>query len=197
MLRALCLDLMDTVVHDPYPEALRAATGLDLASVRRLRDPAVWPAFEIGAIDETQFAARYFAAPDGPHRFDLQAFNAIRRGGYRFVPGMAELLDALAGRVERYAASNYPVWIEDLRRALALDRCFEGIYASHRLGVRKPHPAFYRRLLDAIGHRPGSCLFVDDRSANCRGAAAAGMSTHLFDGAPGLRRRLRCEGILP
>lgn len=197
MLRALCLDLMDTVVHDPYVVAVEAATGLDLETVQRLRDPTSWPAFEVGDIDESAFVRRYFADPAGPHRFDLEAFHAARRGGCRFLPGMAELLDDLAGRIARYLASNYPVWIEELRRGLRLDRRFEGVYASHHLGVRKPDRTFYERLLAAIGQPAQSCLFVDDSAVNCRAAEAVGMRVHRFDGSQDLRQRLRSEGLLP
>ncbi|MDP8969124.1 MAG: HAD-IA family hydrolase [Actinomycetota bacterium] len=197
MLRALCLDLMDTVVHDPYVVAVEAATGLDLETVHRLRDPTSWPAFEVGDIDESAFVRRYFADPGGPHRFDLEAFHAARRDGCQFLPGMAQLLDDLAGRIPRYLASNYPVWIEELRRGLGLDRRFEGVYASHHLGVRKPDRAFYERLLAEIGQPAQSCLFVDDDPANCRAAEAVGMRVHRFDGSHDLRQRLRSEGVLP
>jgi HAD superfamily hydrolase (TIGR01509 family) len=78
---------------------------------------------------------------------------------------MWDLLHAVGGRLDRYIASNYPVWIEELRLAFALDECCEAVWASHHLGVRKPDPEFYLRLLARIGHRAESCLFVDDRAA--------------------------------
>lgn len=195
MLRALCLDLMDTVLRDPYVEAIRAATGLDLATVARLRDPTAWPAFERGEITEAQFAARFWADPACPHRFDLDAFHRARREGYHYLPGMAELLDACAGKVRRYVLSNYPAWIDEVCATHLLDARVEGVYASHALGVRKPDARFYERFLEATGHAPASCLFVDDRAANCDAAARAGMRVHVFDGAAGLAARLRAEGI--
>ncbi len=196
MLRALCLDLMGTVLYDPYVEALEAATGMGLDDAHRVKDPTCWPEFEIAAIDEAEFARRFFGDPAAGHRFDLEAFHRVRRAGYRFLPGMRELLDDVAGRLERYVASNYPVWIEELRQTFAFDRCFDGVYASHSLGVRKPDEAFYRALLDAIGRQPAECLFVDDRTVNCDAARAVGMAAHHFDGADGLRARLRDEGIV-
>jgi HAD superfamily hydrolase (TIGR01509 family) len=194
MVRAVCLDLMGVLLYDPYREALEAATGLDLPAAHRLKDPDCWPAFEIAAIDEAEFARRFFAGRGGA-RLDLDAFHRVRRGGYRFLPGMLELLEDLDGVVRRYVASNYPVWIEELRATFALDRRCEAVYASHHLGVRKPDPEFYRRLLDAIGLPPATCLFVDDRAVNCAAAEAAGMRAHLFDGVEGVRHRLRAEGV--
>jgi FMN hydrolase / 5-amino-6-(5-phospho-D-ribitylamino)uracil phosphatase len=195
MLRALCLDLMGTLVHDPYREALVAATGLDVERLRPLRDPDAWPAFEIGAIDEAEFARRFFTEPDGDHRFDLAAFNRARHAGYAFLPGMDALLEDTAGVVERYVASNYPVWVEELAQRFGLHERTEGVWSSHHLGVRKPDPRFFARLLERIGHAASDCLFVDDRDDNCVAAAEAGMRTHRFTGAAELRARLRADGL--
>lgn len=195
MLRAVCFDVMGTVIADPYRDAIEAATGLDIATAARLKDPDSWPAFEAAHIDEATFAQRFFADPDGGRVFDIAVFNRVRRGGYAWLPGMRELLDALAGEVERYAASNYPIWIEELAATFAFERRFTGVYASHHLGVRKPDLAFYVRLLDAIGHPPQACLFVDDRADNCAGAEAAGMRAHRFVGADDLAARLTAEGV--
>lgn len=195
MLRAVCFDLMDTVVRDPYREAMIAATGADLETIAPWRDPHCWSEFEIAAIDEGEFARRFFADPDCGHRFDLDAFNRVRRAGYEWLPGMPDLLCSLAGRVKRYVASNYPVWVEDVARSFGFDGFFEGVYASHHLGVRKPDARFYRALLARVRHAPGECLFVDDRRVNCEAAEAVGMRAHRFDGVDGLRARLRAEGI--
>lgn len=196
MLAAVLFDLMGTVVYDPYHEALEAATGMEIASVMGLRDPHCWPAFEVGAIDEAEFARRFFAHPDPSRRFDIDAFNRVRCEGYRLLPGMADLLDALQGRVECYIASNYPVWIEQMGADLGLDRWIRKVYASCNLRLRKPDPAFFLAILDDLALQPQECLFVDDRADNCDAAAGVGLHAHLFDGADGLRRRLQAEGLI-
>ncbi len=164
MLRVLCCDLMGVVLYDPYVEALEAATGLDVAAAHRLRDPDAWPAFEVAAIGEPEFARRFFTSPGAA--FDLDAFHRARRSGYRLLPGMGELLDELGGTLERHVASNYPVWIEELRVDFALDRRFEGVWASHHLGVRKPDPAFFQRTCDALDLPPDRIVKVGDRIDN-------------------------------
>lgn len=195
MLRALCLDLMGTLLSDPYIEALEAATGLDAAVAGRFKDPTSWPEFECGLIEEAEFVRRFFRNGEEGRLLDVPAFHTARREGYRFLPGMRALLDALDGRLDRYVASNYPVWIEELRATFDLDSCCEGVWASHHLGVRKPDPAFYQRLLQRINHPPAACLFVDDLVDNCAGAEAAGMLAHHFDGVDELASRLRAEGV--
>jgi HAD superfamily hydrolase (TIGR01509 family) len=193
MPRVLLLDLMDVLLHDPYREALRAGTGSDDGHAAPPgSDPEAWPCFETGAIDEAEFVRRY----RGAGTFDVAAFHHARRAGYRWLPGMRELVVATRGRLERHVASNYPVWIEEVRGRFGLDALFEGVWASHHLGVRKPDPRFFTALLARIGREPEDCLFVDDRERNCDAAAALGLSVHLFAGAEGLALRLAAEGVL-
>jgi len=71
---------------------------------------------------------------------------------------------------------------------VALSSCY--------LGMRKPHPAIYRRALDILGKPPARILFIDDRAENAAGAAAAGMKTIRFEGAAPLRRELENLGVL-
>ncbi|KYF84943.1 haloacid dehalogenase [Sorangium cellulosum] len=197
MVRAVCFDLMDTVLYDPYREALAAAIRAGSpAEVARHRDPTCWPAFETGDIDEAEFVRRFFRAGAEGLSFDIEAFNRVRRAGYRFLPGVREIVAALEGRALRFVASNYPVWVEEVREAFALDGLFEGVYSSHHLRVRKPAREFFDRLVSRTGVAAGDCLFVDDRAENCDAAAAVGMRAHLFDGAAGLRARLVGEGLL-
>lgn len=196
MYDAVLFDLMGTVVYDPYLEALTAATQMDLAEAFRARDPQCWPDFELGVIDETEFVRRFFADPAPGQVFDIAAFNDARRSGYAFLPGMPELLAELEGATRRYVASNYPVWIDELRETFGLDRYFEGIYASCYLGVRKPDPAFFTAMLDDLGLPAQRCLFIDDRAGNCEAAAGVGLAVHHFTDAAGLRTELTDAGLL-
>ena len=197
MLDAVCFDLMGTVIYDPYVEALEAGMGMSLAKAARFKDPAAWPDFEMGRIDEAEFVRRFYAHEHSGPDFDIEAFHRVRRRGYRFLPGMAELLDELTGVADRYVASNYPVWIEELAVTFDFASRFEAVHASHHFGVRKPDPQFYRSLLDAIGRKAEQCLFIDDRDVNCEAAARVGMAVHRFTDAGGLRARLVAEGLLP
>lgn len=190
--RVVALDLMDTVLTDPFREALLAATGLGLGELLARRDPTVYPAFERGELDEATYWARYAAAGID---VDPEAFHRVRRAGLGFLPGMAELLDELAGRVRRVTASNYPSWVEEVARD-HLEGRFEQIIASCHLGVRKPDAGFYTGLLEAVDASPTEVLFVDDREENVVGARAVGLRAHHFTDAHGLRAWLVAEGVL-
>lgn len=191
MIRVVAFDLMDTVVRDPFREALRAATGLPLEELFARRPPNVYPAFERDELDEAAYWAMY---DDLGVTVDPSEFHRVRLEGTRFLDGMAELLDDLAGRVVRATASNYPRWIDDLADTLLAGR-FDEVVASCHLGARKPDAAFYEALLDRLGCTAGEVLFVDDREVNVEAARAVGIASHRFAHAAGVRRFLADHGV--
>lgn len=187
----VAFDLMDTVVRDPFPEAVEAASGWTMQEAVAAREPGAFPAFERGDISEREYWAAYRS---GGVQVETGVFHRARRRGYTWIPGMRELLADLDGRVLRVAASNYPVWIEELSDRMLIG-WFDRILASHHLGARKPARDFYQRLLAELDVEAGQVLFVDDREPNVAGAAEAGLRSHRFAGAADLRQRLRAEGV--
>jgi FMN hydrolase / 5-amino-6-(5-phospho-D-ribitylamino)uracil phosphatase len=188
---AVAFDVMDTLVHDPFRGALEAATGMPADEVFARRDPETYPAFERGEIDEAEFWAR--------HRqrgipVDVERFHALRRSETWLLPGITELLDELAGAVTRIAATNYPVWIDELAGGV-LDGRVDHVVASCRIGVRKPDPAFYDRVVEVAGVPASGVRLVDDRHRNVDGARAVGIRSHRFAGVAGLRAWLAAEGV--
>jgi len=190
-IRAVAFDLMDTVVRDPFREALLAATGLSLEELVTRRAPHVYPAFECGHLDEDAYWDHYeeIGVP-----VDRDAFHRVRRDGISWLPGMRELLDHLDGVVVRATASNYPSWIEELAGEHLGGR-FEHVFASCHFGVRKPDPAFYAALLDGLGLARDEVLFVDDRQENVDAAEEAGIHAHRFRDAATVRAWLADRGV--
>lgn len=191
MIRVVAFDLMDTVVRDPFREALRAATGLPLEELFARRPPNIYPAFERDELDEATYWAMY---DDLGVAVDPSEFHRVRLEGTTFLDGMAELLDDLAGQIVRATASNYPRWIDDLADTLLVGR-FDEIVASCHLGARKPDVAFYERLLERLDCRPDEVLFVDDREVNVEAAGAVGIPSHRFEDAAGVRAFLADHGV--
>lgn len=183
MIRAVAFDLMDTVVRDPYREALEAATSLELDELIARRDPEVFPAFERGEISEEAYWAHYERAGIA---VDPARFHRVRREGTRWLPGMAALLEDLEGRVLRVTASNYASWVDELADRV-LGHRFDRVLASCHLGVRKPDPAFYRAVLARVGLPAAEVAFVDDRSVNVEAAREVGMPALRFTSEPDLR----------
>lgn len=191
MVRAVALDLMDTVVHDPFREALRAGIRAPLDELFARRDPDLYPALERGEIDEEDYWGRIRALGI---EVDPGRFHAVRRAGTTWLPGMGELLDELGGRVLRVTASNYPIWVEELADEVLGDR-FDRVLASCHLGARKPDPDFFERLLDALGLPGAEVAFVDDRERNVASARGMGLAVHRYEGVAGVRRFLRGLGV--
>lgn len=189
--RVVLFDVMDTLLADPFREALRAATDVPLDAVFRRRAADLWPAFERGELTEVEYWAGW---DDAGIPFDRDAFHRVRRAGTRWLPGMAELLDGLDGIVDRVTASNYPVWIDELA-AVHLGGRIDRVLASHHLGVRKPDAVFYERLLEATEVAAHEALFVDDRDVNVEAAERLGIASHRFTDAATLRAWLGTHGL--
>jgi HAD superfamily hydrolase (TIGR01509 family) len=66
-----------------------------------------------------------------------------------------------------------------------LDRMFDAVVISGRVGLRKPSPEIYELTAAKIGLLPSDCLFVDDTEHNLPAARDLGMGTLFFTGADG------------
>lgn len=67
---------------------------------------------------------------------------------------------------------------------------FDAVYASQRMGLVKPDPAFYTYILDKEGCQPEQTVFVDDAEDNVEAACKLGIHGLVFTGAAALRRDL-------
>ncbi|MGH9599050.1 MAG: HAD family hydrolase [Terracidiphilus sp.] len=81
-------------------------------------------------------------------------------------------------------------------RQFGLREYFQVAFSSCYVGMRKPEPAIYRRVLDILGRPTERVLFIDDRQQNVDGAAAAGMKAIRFVSAEALRGELEQLGVL-
>ncbi|UCF66564.1 MAG: HAD-IA family hydrolase [Acidobacteriota bacterium] len=186
---AIGIDLMDTLIYDPFREAVTDATGLSLADLAPLRNRDAWHAFELDQIDEQGYAAEFFK-PEVGRRLDVARLKARLREGYHFLDGMESLLAELSERRAVHILSNYSRWYEHLRERFALDRFVTAHHPSWQLGVRKPAREYFERVLERIEVRPSALLFIDDRQQNVDGARKVGIPALLFRGGAVLRREL-------
>jgi putative hydrolase of the HAD superfamily len=67
-------------------------------------------------------------------------------------------------------------------------------FYSCRLGLTKPDPAIYRKVLTALGADPGDVTFVDDRPPNVAAAAQVGLRALLFTDPATLAADLDLQG---
>ena len=84
-------------------------------------------------------------------------------------------------------SNTNPIHIDEVRRRLGpfgygeFARCFERIFYSSEMGLRKPDPAIYAAVDRELGiTSPAQALFIDDNAANIASAAAYGWRTLHF-----------------
>lgn len=96
-----------------------------------------------------------------------------------------DVIDAIADLAQEHAlviASNNFDFVTDILRAEYAEFLahFDHVFFSNELGVRKPDPRFYERIIEEMGVDASECLFVDDKEKNVEGARAAGMHAIVF-----------------
>jgi HAD superfamily hydrolase (TIGR01509 family) len=190
----LLLDVMGTLVRDPFFEEMPAFFGLSLKELLSVKHPTAWVEFEHGAIDERACMEKFFV---DQRSFDVDAFKAHVAEAYAWLPGVEALLGDLQRRgVEMHALSNYTPWYRLIEDRLALSRFVPWTFVSCETGVRKPHEDAYVGPARRLERPPSSCVFIDDRKDNVEAAWRVGMPGLVFEDAESLRRDLVRLGIL-
>lgn len=169
----LLLDVMSTLVTEPWFEQVPAFFGMDLEALYEVKDQTAWIEFEKGLISEEEYCGRFFK--DG-RPIDIPAFKAMMQASYEWMDGVEPLLAELRDAGFRmYALSNYSPWYALIEEKLRLSRYLGWDFVSCKTGVRKPDPEAYLGPVQALDVAPDRCIFVDDRQKNVDAAVAIGM----------------------
>jgi putative hydrolase of the HAD superfamily len=134
----------------------------------------------------SRLAREAFAAHDFP-RFDAffaEVFEFFGTAEAWFLfDDVVPVLEALKARGLRLAVlSNFDSRLEDLIRVFELDRYFDAVHYSTRMGAAKPDPAIFRAALAFHGVEAHQAKHVGDSSiADIEGATAAGIRAVLLD----------------
>ena len=111
------------------------------------------------------------------------------------LPILEEL--AVLGQCRLGTLNNEARATNDYRFAtFGLRRYLDFAFSSCYVGLRKPEPAIYLRVLDILGCPPERILFIDDRAENTAAASKAGMRSIQFLGAASLRQNPSTLNIL-
>jgi putative hydrolase of the HAD superfamily len=103
---------------------------------------------------------------------------------------------ARTGRVRLCTASNEADELSRYRiRLFGLIGIFDTFLASCWLGMRKPAPDFYHRILAITAARAEDSVFIDDREENVAGAKALGFHVIHFESPDQFRRELDQIGL--
>lgn len=119
------------------------------------------------------------AEPDEPLAVQMDALYAQKRViGFELFPETRSTLDALTERFQLAMITNGPGENQRSRLApLGLDGYFESIAVSGEFGIRKPDPAIFNHVLEAIDVPAASAVYIGDSyTADVGGAKGSGLA---------------------
>lgn len=130
--------------------------------------------------------------------FSVEALMHAASDIFKPVTGMESLVREMKDRygpVGLLSNTNVAHW-NFIRERYPIVEEFSYKTLSYEVKAMKPDAKIYQHALQLCGFAPEQTLFIDDVPANCHGAEACGMKSHLFTSAEGLRVVLTQAGIL-
>lgn len=169
---------------DILPEAARRL-AIPLADMRALASTDM-PALLCGTMTADEYWQRFFAASGvrTPEDYWSTLFSPV------IDIEVEEILRELHALGRVVCGTNTIQSHYDYLVATGAYHSFDGVYASHLMGVAKPDPDFWLGILEAEQTEPGEAFFIDDMEENVRAATGMGIASHHFRGAPSLRGAL-------
>lgn len=170
-----CVDVMDTLVADPFSRGMAQHFGFDTFSdFLAAKKDGVWIDFELGRLTEEELSREFFR--DSTRMLDVKRFKCFLRDSYELLPGISELLEVLRqSNIEVHAFSNYPIWYLLIEEKLRLQqRGVKWTFVSAVEGLRKPDKKAYLRVARNANVNIRDCVLLDDREVNCDAAVEAG-----------------------
>ncbi|MBK0369985.1 HAD family hydrolase [Flavobacterium agrisoli] len=136
--------------------------------------------FEIGAISAATFLEGFQKQmPNASIEAIREAWNAVLLD---FPQYRLDFLQTLSQKYRLFLLSNTDsIHIETFEKKVgepfykAFYECFEKVYFSFDMGLRKPDPEIYKQLLHNHQLSPERTLFVDDRTDNTDSAKSLGI----------------------
>ena len=190
-LRNLIFDLGGVLLNIDYQRPIAAFRRLSTAAAplafNQQAQAPLFDALEIGALSDADFRLDLREAyqipavvPDAAldaawnailldlPRPRVALLQALRAVGYRLflLSNTNGLHRAAFDAIIRAAHPDLPNALADL---------FDGVYYSHEVGLRKPDPAIFRRVLIDHDLLPAQTLFIDDSPQHVAAAHALGL----------------------
>ncbi|CAN5831169.1 HAD family phosphatase [soil metagenome] len=135
---------------------------------------------------------------DRERPFTREDFVAFMQSESKPFPDTIAVLDEIVatGRYLVLALNNESRELNDYRiERFELARRFDGFLSSCYLGLSKPDPSIYLRMLQIVHRPPETCVFVDDRSGNVKTAVELGIHGIHHTTATTTREALRAAGV--
>ncbi len=199
MFEFLFLDLDDTLLDFHRAESIAVArafreVGLEPTPALIQRYSQInklhWQMLERGELTREQVLVQRFdclfreqGLPASPERCQ-ELYEEYLCIGHYFIDGAQELLDYLKPKYRLFLASNGTARVQDARlKSSGIDRYFEDVFISQRIGANKPSVEFFTRCFARIpGFDPARALIIGDSlTSDIRGGNNAGIRTCWFN----------------
>jgi len=176
---------------------LATAVGLPVERVAAvLADEQLVARYDTGRVTFEQFRReieRRLGRTIPPDHFDA-SWNSLFRG---VVAGMERLLSELRKHVRLVALSNTNTRHAQMWSALYAEVLgnFERIFTSCEMGLVKPQPETFKRVLEYLQVPAERTVHIDDRQVHVDGARAVGMRAFVATSADQVADQLRGMGL--
>ena len=159
--------------------------------------PAWHAQHDLGASYQDTIPALAAAHPQWADEVRAWGDRFLEMYGGVFEGTVALLADLRRRHVPLFASTNWGAasWKEAKTRYEFLD-WFDGALVSGEVGIAKPDPAFFARLIVTFRLHPPDTLYIEDNLTNLEAAAARGFVTHRFVSSQALATELRRHGLI-
>ena len=179
MINAIIFDFGDIFINLDKPATISGLQKLGMTEWNNELDQLNL-SFEVGAISPEDFVGGFQKQlPNASKEDILRAWNAIL---VDFPFYRLEFLQELSKKYRLFLLSNTDsIHINTFETKSGVSfykdfyDCFEKVYFSFDIGMRKPDPKIYQFVLDQNNLVAENTLFVDDKTENTDSAAALGI----------------------
>ena len=186
-IKHIIFDLGGVLLNIDYSLTEKAFVNLGIANFNeiysQLKQSNLFDDFEVGKINDQEFikALKYYARYSVSDQQIVDAWNAMLLDfPLRRLQVLQQLriyhdLVLLSNTNEIHEAAFNKIIHND--HHLMLPTFFDKVYYSHRVGLRKPMPEVFQKVLDDCGFNTEHTLFIDDSPQHIQGAKALGIKT--------------------
>ena len=144
-----------------------------------------WREYEEGILSMDRLRSerfrRFFSMigrTDDPERAGEDYVLRLGNAGI-MLPGAIDFIESIHGRFPMYIITNGIADTQHMRfRGTDTEKYFDGIFISEELGVQKPDPGFFRKVLEDIGTDKERAIVIgDSERSDIQGARNAGIES--------------------
>jgi len=196
---AVAFDMGGVLTQPPFGGLEEYARRLGLpddAFKRYFRGDAMMGRLETRDITSREFFKYVCVSCQAQHevRVDIHELAAAAQKGERLRTDALDLVREVHHRAKTALLTNN-VETAGWRTGFAFD-LFDVVVDSSQVGVRKPEPAIYRLLVEALSLEPGAIAFFDDFDENVHPATQLGIQAFIFTTVEDCRAILTQLGVL-